>query len=171
MLKVDQAMDILDLHRQGHSIRAIVQLTGWSRNTVRKVLRGQRPLRPPTPQRASQLEPYQDYLTQRFQDYGLSAVRLLEEIQPMGYDGSIATLRRFLRTLRGDRQRCAKLTVRFETPPGHQAQADWAYCGRFLAADGKPAGYLRLRHGALLLATTVRAFHDQHAPAGTNRLP
>jgi len=68
MLKVDQAMDILDLHHQGHSIRAIAQLTGVSRNTVRKVLRGQHPLRPPSPQRASQLEPYHDYLTKRFQE-------------------------------------------------------------------------------------------------------
>jgi len=138
MLKVDQAMDILDLHHQGHSIRAIAQLTGVSRNTVRKVLRGQHPLRPPSPQRASQLEPYHDYLTKRFQEYGLSAVRLLEEIRPMGYSGSIATLRRFLRTLRGETKRRAKLTVRFETPPGHQAQADWAYCGRFVTTDGKP---------------------------------
>jgi transposase len=130
MLKVDQAMDILDLHRQGHSIRAIVQMTGFSRNTVRKVLRGEHPLRPPSPRRASKLEPYYDYLTQRFQEYGLSAVRLREEIRAMGYAGSIATLRRFLGTLRGERRRREKLTVRFETPPGHQAQADWAYCGR-----------------------------------------
>ena len=138
MLKVDQAMDILDLHRQGHSIRTIVQLTGCSRNTVRKVLRGQHPLRPPSPRRASKLEPYHDYLTKRFQEYGLSAVRLLEEIRPMGFTGSIATLRRFLTTLRGETRRREKLTVRFETPPGHQAQADWAYCGRFTTTDGKP---------------------------------
>jgi hypothetical protein len=30
------------------------------------------------------------------------------------------------------------LTVRFETPPGQQAQADWAYAGRLLDASGKP---------------------------------
>ena len=35
-------------------------------------------------------------------------------------------------------ERAAKLTVRFETPPGRQAQADWAYCGRFADVDGKP---------------------------------
>jgi hypothetical protein len=70
MLKVDQAMDILDLHRQGQSIRAIAQATGFSRNTIRKVLRGQHPLRPPSPRRASKLEPYHDYLRQRRQEYG-----------------------------------------------------------------------------------------------------
>jgi transposase len=137
MLKVDQAMEILDLQRQGHSIRAIAEMTGISRNTVRKVLRCQHPLRPPSPRRASKLEPFHDYLKQRFQEYGLSAVRLLEEVRPMGYEGSIATLRRFLASLRGDTQRRQRLTVRFETPPGHQAQADWTYCGRFPTSDGK----------------------------------
>jgi transposase len=138
MLKVDHAMDILDLHHQGHSIRAIAVMMNLSRNTVRKVLRGQHSLQPPSPKRASKLEPYHDYLTNRFQEYGLSAVRLVEEIRPMGYTGSVATVRRFLGTLRGATRRQQKLTVRFETPPGHQAQADWAYCGRFLTADGKP---------------------------------
>ncbi len=137
MLKVDQAMDILDLHRQGQSIRAIAQATGFSRNTIRKVLRGQHPLRPPSPRRASKLEPYHDYLRQRRQEYGLSAVRLLAEIRPMGYTGSVATLRRFLHTLAGETRRHEKLTVRFETPPGQQGQADWAYCGRFPTIEGK----------------------------------
>ena len=37
MLKVDQAMDILDLHRQGHSIRAITQLTGTAQYSSQSV--------------------------------------------------------------------------------------------------------------------------------------
>lgn len=55
----------------------------------------------------------------------------------MGYTGSIIVLRRYLRSLRPRRERAAKLTVRYETPPGKQAQADWAYCGRFADAAGK----------------------------------
>ncbi len=31
----------------------------------------------------------------------------------------------------------ANLTVRFETPPGKQAQADWGYCGRFPDQNGR----------------------------------
>jgi transposase InsO family protein len=55
----------------------------------------------------------------------------------MGYQGSIVVLRRYLRCLRPAAERKSKLTVRYETPPGKQAQADWAYCGRFADAAGR----------------------------------
>lgn len=138
MIKVDQFMDIHDLKRQGHSIRDIARLSGLSRNAVRKALRGEHTLRMKQAPRASQLDPFKEYLRERYEAHGLSAVRLIDEIRPLGYQGSIATLRRYLRTLKRSTERAAKLTVRFETPPGRQAQADWAYCGRFPDADGKP---------------------------------
>jgi transposase len=138
LIKVDQFMDVKELSRQGVSIREIARQTGISRNTVRKLLRGEHDLRFHTPQRVSQLDPFKEYLRERITLYPLSAVRLLEEIQPMGYAGSIVTLRRFLATIRQDRVRREKATVRFETPPGKQAQVDWAYIGRFPDAHGKP---------------------------------
>lgn len=55
----------------------------------------------------------------------------------MGYSGSVRTLRRYLATLRPQTQRQQKLTVRIETPPGQQAQADWSHCGRFQNAAGE----------------------------------
>jgi transposase len=67
-----------------------------------------------------------------------TAVRLLPEIQAMGYTGSLSTLRRYVHSLKPERERLRKLTVRFETPPGKQAQSDWAYCGRF----PDPAGHI-----------------------------
>lgn len=137
MIKVDQFMDIKELQQQGHSIRDIARLTGLSRNTVRKALRGEHTLKVKSTSRSSQIDPFQDYLRQRFEEHGLSAVRLIAEIRPMGYSGSIATLRRFLQTLRQTVTRQRKLTVRFETPPGQQAQADWAYAGRFPTPDGR----------------------------------
>lgn len=136
MIKVDQYMQIKDLYRQGQSIRQIARTTGHSRNTVRRILRGEHELKFHTPERPGKLAPYQHYLKERYEQYQLSAVRLLEEIRPMGYDGSIATLRRYLATLREQSQRQARVTVRFETPPGQQAQADWAYCGQFPHPDG-----------------------------------
>ncbi len=137
MIKVDQFMDIQELKQQGHSLRAIAMLTGHSRNTIRKVLRGEHALKADNSPRHSQLDPFKEYLRTRYEAHRLSAIRLLEEIRPMGYAGSIATLRRYLRTLKREAMRLGKLTVRFETPPGQQAQADWAYCGKFATSDGK----------------------------------
>jgi transposase len=89
------------------------------------------------PQRPSCLDAFKTYLRDRYEECGLSAVRLLPEIQAMGYAGSLATLRRFLHSLKPEQERLRKLTVRFETPPGKQSQADWAYCGRFRDSAGQ----------------------------------
>jgi len=124
-------MDIKSLHKEGHSIKAITRYTRRSRNTVRRVLRGSAPTAFHKPQRHSRLDPYKTYLRERWEACGLSAVRLLPEIQAMGYTGSIITVRRYLHALKPEHERLRKLSVRFETPPGKQAQADWAYCGRF----------------------------------------
>ena len=136
MLKVDRLMDIKELFREGHSARAISRLTGHSRNTVRRVLSGEHTATMTVAERSSKLEPFKAYVKERYAQYELSAVRLKLEIEPMGYGGSVDTLRRYVRSLRTESTRKEKLTVRFETPPGRQAQADWAYCGKHATSDG-----------------------------------
>lgn len=137
MLRVEQVMNIKELSKDGVPIRQIAEMTGHSRNTVRKVLRGEHELKYQGTARASKLDPFKEYVQKRYEETGLSAVRLLLEIRPMGYEGSIVTLRRFLRPFKKHAKRLSKVTVRFETPPGKQAQADWAYCGRFQTPEGK----------------------------------
>jgi transposase len=134
VLKLEEWMDIKDLHRQGYSIRKIARLTGHTRNTVARKLSEDSPRPFSAVERASQLDAFKDYARQRFLECGLSAVRLIDEIVPMGYTGSVDTVRRFVRTLRPALTAAQNATVRFETPPGLQAQADWAYCGRFTDA-------------------------------------
>lgn len=130
-------MDIRMLHKEGHSIKAIARQSGRSRNTVRRVLREAAPTAFQKPQRRSRLDAFKTYVRQRWEECSLSAVRLLAEIRPMGYSGSLVTLRRYLHTLKPERERLRKLTVRYETPPGKQAQVDWAYAGRFPDPSGK----------------------------------
>lgn len=123
-------MDIKSLHRQGLSQRQIAQQTGHARNTVAKILKQ------PTPQpfgdgkprgmRPSLLDPFKPYVETRYRECGLSAVRLLAEILPQGYTGSLNLVQRFVKTIKSEQFVKAKMTVRFETPPGQQAQADWA---------------------------------------------
>ena len=79
MLSRDQTMDILLLHKQGHSIRRIARDSDHSRNTVRRTVREGAPRPLHTPSRPSKLDPFKDYLRERFQEHGLSGVRLTQE--------------------------------------------------------------------------------------------
>jgi transposase len=131
MLSMEEWMDIKDLQRQGHSVREIARITGRSRNTVRAALKERTPKSYERPPRPTKLDAFKNYLSERYKECSLSAIRLIAEIQPMGYTGSVDLVRRYLATLAPQKRLQEQLTVRFETPPGQQAQADWAYCGRF----------------------------------------
>lgn len=130
-------MDVQLLFKQLGSIRAVVKQTGYSRNTVRRMLRSAKPPVFEKPARRSGVDEFKEYLTQRFTEHGLSAQRLTEEIRVQGFGGSIYMVRRFLKRLRPLRAASAMATVRFETAPGLQAQCDWAYCGRHTDRVGR----------------------------------
>ena len=131
MLHIENYMDIKSLHQQGLSIRAISRQSGWSRQTVRAALLDKVPKPFQKPSKTSKLDPYKDHVRQHYEQCARSAVRLQEEIRPMGYQGSRITLQRFIRSLQPAWKLRSQLTVRFGTPAGHQAQADWASCGKF----------------------------------------
>ena len=117
------------LHSQGVSIRAIAEQTGFSRNTVRAYLRtSRRPRYGPRPRSPGVVEPYENYLRSRLEQVpALTAWRLFLEIQAQGYCGSYPTVKRFVHPLR--EAQSIKAVYRFETPPGLQAQVDWAFFG------------------------------------------
>ena len=129
MIEPEEWMDIKDLHHQGLSKREIARRTGRSRNTIDKLLEQKTPEPFHKLARPTLIDPFKPYLTQRWNEYGLTAPRLLDEIRPQGYTGCINLVQRFLKTLRDHNKAHAKATVRFETPPGYQAQADWAHVG------------------------------------------
>ena len=79
-------------------------------------------VRQPVP---TKLDPYKAIITARLETYPeLSAVRLFEEVRAAGYPGGLAQLQVFVRQVRP--RPPADEIVRFETPPGHQAQVDFA---------------------------------------------
>ncbi|MDF9828585.1 transposase [Ereboglobus sp. PH5-10] len=137
MLTRADYMDIHFLKREGLSIREIARRSGLSRNTVRKYLRSDNTPRFHPPERPGKVDAFKAHLEARWREHRLSAVRLLEEIRPMGYKGSVDGVRRFLRTLRSEQTRTGKLTVRFETAPGEQAQVDWQHAGAFTDPRGR----------------------------------
>jgi transposase len=117
----------LDLHRQGLSVSAIARRVGIDRKTARKYI--ERGLEPPSygprQPRARRLEPFEAYLRQRVAAYpGLTASRLMREIREHGYVGGYSAVTDFLREVRPSP--VPPFEVRFETPPGEQAQVDFA---------------------------------------------
>ena len=119
---------ILDLHRQGLTVAAIARETGQDRKTVRKhIARGLVvPVYGPRAPRPTVVDPYKAYLRERVTAYpGLSARRLVREIREQGYAGCYAQVTEFLREIRPDDP--AAFERRFETPPGQQAQVDFAF--------------------------------------------
>ncbi|MDP9164267.1 MAG: IS21 family transposase [Pseudomonadota bacterium] len=128
MIQLGELIMILDLHRQGLSVSAIARRVGIDRKTVRKYI--ERGLEPPSygprKPRARRLEPFEAYLRQRVVAYpGLTASRLLREIREHGYGGGYSAVTDFLREVRPSPT--APFEVRFETPPGEQAQVDFAH--------------------------------------------
>src|SRR5947209_6761269 len=125
MLTVEEWMELRTLAAQGCSMREMARKTGYSRNTIKKLLLQRTPEPFHSAVRPSKLDAYKEYVHQRYEEYGLSAIRLLGEIEAMGYCGSVDVLRRYIATLKPLQKSLQKATVRFETPPGQQAQVDW----------------------------------------------
>ncbi len=128
MVRLGEVVLILDLHRQGLSLSAIARQSGLDRKTVRRyVERGlEPPAYQPRPPRANRIAPFQAYLRERVAAYPeLTASRLHRELRDLGYAGGYTTVKVFLRGVRPGAT--AGFEVRFETPPGRQAQVDFAH--------------------------------------------
>ena len=119
---------ILDLHRQGAGITAIARRTGLDRKTVRKVIATglEPPAYGPRQAKATQLEPFERYLRERLVIVPeLTGRRLHRELAAMGYQGGYTAVTDLLREIRPIKP--PSFEVRFETPPGRQAQVDFAH--------------------------------------------
>lgn len=131
MLDVEDRFMIKDLYRRGVSISDIARRTGRDRKTVRKIASS--PLLPePTPRspRAHKLDPFVPFLEQRLADGVCNANKLLAELQLRGYSGGKTQLKDWLQPRRP--KHTPEPTLRFETAPGEQAQADFAHFGSIL---------------------------------------
>lgn len=123
-----------DLLDQGLSKRAIAERLGLTRRTIQRwIAHGEldrdldtRDVRyTPRPRRPAKLDPFVPLITTRLAEYPeLTAVRLMAEIRAAGYRGGVSQLRALAARLRPAGG--VDPIVRFETPPGHQAQVDFA---------------------------------------------
>ena len=128
MVRLGELVMILDLHRRGLSLSAIGRQTGLDRKTVRRYI--QRGLEPPAyqprPPRAGKIAAFHVYLRGRVAAYPeLTASRLFRELRDLGYSGGYTAVKDVLRGIRPGA--APGFEVRFETPPGRQAQVDFAH--------------------------------------------
>lgn len=136
MVRLGELVMILDLHRQGLSVSDIARRVGLDRKTVRKyVARG---LEPPvyTPRRPRPLmiDGFASYLRERVAAFPeLSGRRLWREIRDLGFAGGYTSVTGFLEDIRP--AVAPAFETRFETPPGRQAQVDFAHFRTDFAAD------------------------------------
>ncbi len=108
-------------------IRATAKKHGISRKTMRKLIRNAfvlPPRAPRTDRRPSKLDPYKPKIAYLVREKKLSAVRVMEEIQDLGYKGGYSNLKNHIRTIRPKAIR--RPTPPIDHLPGHEGQMDWS---------------------------------------------
>jgi transposase len=136
--------EIVRRHYSGSSMRSIARSLGISRYQVRRILaayregreQGTNPLPEPKKTRASRLDEYQPQMQQLIERYpDITAVRMHEELQKLGFTGSYSIVKRRLRQLRPRKSR--DFVQRFETGPGLQGQMDYSTYTIDFAGEGR----------------------------------
>jgi transposase len=158
MIKDGEFFMIKEYHSKGWTQTAIAEVTGFDPKTIRNyVNQNELPKRKQHHgnRKQSLLDPYKNYLLKRLKEGTTNCEVLLEEIQSMGYLGKMTIQRDFIRPYRQKPKK--QSSIRFETPPGKQAQMDWAEIGEY-EIDGKKQklyvfiivlGYSRMKYWKL----------------------
>ena len=113
---------------------AVAKLLGVSRRTVHYWIETEQLDRDvsdeavqygPRPSVPTKVDPYKGIILSRLAEYpALTAMRLFEEIKASGYVGCYTQVKEYVRKVRP--RVPEEPAVRFETPPGHQGQVDFA---------------------------------------------
>jgi transposase len=179
MILREVSMQIKLMSRDGRPKAAIARQFGVSRQTVYNHLKRSGPFPKARAPRRSKLERFKAYIRARLESFDLPATVLYRELRGQGYTGGLTILRAFVRPLK--RELVRRVTERFETRPGRQAQIDWGECGT-IEVEGERRklylfvlvlGYSRMMYARFttssklpaLLACLARAFAALGIPA------
>jgi len=127
-------MRLKDYLERGFSKAELSRRFGVSRRTIHNWIESgelDRDLRAgatrysPRPRRPHKLDPYKGIIEERLAEFPrLSAQRLFGDVRQAGYAGGYSRVRDYVHEVRP--RDPAEPTERFETPPGHQGQVDFA---------------------------------------------
>jgi len=113
MLDATQHAAIALLFRGGKSLNEISRLSGYARNTIRRVL-CEKPSEPKslsiaTPRvkrvrsaRRRKMDAFEDYATRRLTQGRINCVQLLDALRQKGFSGSLAAVQRYVRRFRAE---------------------------------------------------------------------
>lgn len=105
---------------EGVSIAVIARQHGVSRQSVYNVLKDKEKREPVV--RVSKLDAFKAHLDARLEKFDLPASSLHRELIGRGYRGGLTLVKDYVRSVKG--VQVSRLTERFETLPGCQAQLD-----------------------------------------------
>jgi len=172
MIAWEVYMDIVALHRQGYSERAIAKKLGIHRNTVQKhIQQGQTPQYQKGKRQESILVPYYQVIDDFLEEDDYRATWVYKRVRQLGYGGGYDTVKIHVRQLKNKLQRQAY--IRFETIPGLQGQMDWAdfqvvdfHGGSFTVyLFVLVLGFSRAMFAMFVDRCTLQAFMDAHIHA------
>lgn len=126
MICMDAWTSIRFLHSKGKSLRWIAKELEVSRNTVRKAIKDKdipEYSRKLCPENA--LEMYKEEIERMVFKDNLIGSRILKEIIKKGFDGSKTAFYNYLSKIR-EAKNVGRITERYETSEGEQAQFDWS---------------------------------------------
>ena len=134
--------EIVRRRQGGASMRRIARELGLARETVQDVVRGWEAERaggdgrPSRSRRPSQVDPFEETIRQLLQRYpDITIVRVFEELRAQGFTGGLTIVRERVLQLRP--QPLREPVVRFETPPGAQAQMDYSTYDIDFTSEGR----------------------------------
>ena len=108
MISTEVFMDILALHRQGHSMRWIAKKLGIHRNTVKKyITEKRRPQYRKRKRRESILTPFHQIIRDWLEQDDFRATWIFERLKDLGYTGGYDTVRYFVRDVKREKPHLA----------------------------------------------------------------
>jgi transposase len=124
MVREDGVREIMARLARGEGVKRIARELGLDRKTVKR-WRARGGWRPQARHRARQLAAFEAFIRARGPEVAWNGAVLHRELQGLGFTGGYLQVQRYCKPLRDARRWASVATIRFETPPGHQAQVDF----------------------------------------------